>query len=390
MFKNINEADLRDKTVLLRVDYNVPIQNNEILDDTKIKASLKTINYLLENNCRIIILSHLKKKKSAKDKEKYSLEVVAQRLNELVNTQVIFSRYTRSPELDLKVKTLNNKEILVLENTRFEDYPNKLESNCDLGLAEYWASLADVFVMDAFATSHRRHASTYGIAKFIPSYLGFLVLEEEKMLNTYVLHPEGTFTIIMGGSKIEDKILLMEKLLSKCNYMLVTGGLANSCLKALDLNVGTSLATDDAATLERIKDMLVRYKDKISLPLDVIVSKSYAEENVDVKNVNELDQEDYIGDIGPKTIRKYRGIIANSDVIFLNGTCGIYEDKRFSNGTLELLEILKESNKKVICGGGDALSAIKKFNHEHDYTYLSTGGGATLDYIINEKMAIID
>ena len=210
------------------------------------------------------------------------------------------------------------------------------------------------------------------------------------MLNTYVLHPEGTFTIIMGGSKIEDKILLMEKLLSKCNYMLVTGGLANSCLKALDLNVGTSLATDDAATLERIKDMLVRYKDKISLPLDVIVSKSYAEENVDVKNVNELDQEDYIGDIGPKTIRKYRGIIANSDVIFLNGTCGIYEDKRFSNGTLELLEILKESNKKVICGGGDALSAIKKFNHEHDYTYLSTGGGATLDYIINEKMAIID
>ena len=279
MFKKINEADLRDKTVLLRVDYNVPIQNNEILDDTKIKVSLKTINYLLENNCRIIILSHLGKIKSAKDKEKYSLEVVAQRLNELVNTQVIFSRYTRSPELDLKVKTLNNKEILVLENTRFEDYPNKLESNCDLGLAEYWASLADVFVMDAFATSHRRHASTYGIAKFIPSYLGFLVLEEEKMLNTYVLHPEGTFTIIMGGSKIEDKILLMEKLLSKCNYMLVTGGLANSCLKALDLNVGTSLATDDSATLERIKDMLVRYKDKISLPLDVIVSKSYAEEN---------------------------------------------------------------------------------------------------------------
>ena len=317
MFKNINEADLRDKTVLLRVDYNVPIQNNEILDDTKIKASLKTINYLLENNCRIIILSHLGKIKSAKDKEKYSLEVVAQRLNELVNTQVIFSRYTRSPELDLKVKTLNNKEILVLENTRFEDYPNKLESNCDLELAEYWASLGDLFVMDAFATSHRRHASTYGIAKFIPSYLGFLVLEEETMLNKYVLHPEGIFTIIVGGSKIDDKLELMQKLLPKCNYMLVTGGLANSCLKALGLNVGTSLATDDEEILQSIKEMLITYKNKISLPLDVIISKSYAEENVEVKNVNELDYEDYIGDIGPKTMRKYKGIIYGSDVIFM-------------------------------------------------------------------------
>ena len=390
MFKDIKEANLQDKTVLLRVDYNVPIQNNKILDDTKIKASLKTISYLLENNCRIIILSHLGKIKSDKDKEKYSLEIVAKRLNELVNTQVIFSRYTRSPELDLKVKTLNPKEILVLENTRFEDYPNKLESNCDLELAEYWASLGDLFVMDAFATSHRRHASTYGIAKFIPSYLGFLVLEEEAMLNKYVLHPEGIFTIIVGGSKIDDKLELMQKLLPKCNYMLVTGGLANSCLKALGLNVGTSLATDDEEILQSIKEMLITYKNKISLPLDVIISKSYAEKNVEVKNVNELDYEDYIGDIGPKTMRKYKGIIYGSDVIFLNGTCGIYEDKRFSNGTLELLEVLKESNKKVICGGGDALSAVKKFNHENDYTYLSTGGGATLDYIINEKMAIID
>ena len=390
MFKNIKEADLKDKIVILREDYNVPIKDNNILDDTKILASLKTINYLLANNCKIIILSHLGKIKSEKDKSKYSLEIVAKRLNELVPVSVIFAKYTRNVEIDLKVRELKSKEILVLENTRYEDYPDKFESKCDLGLAEYWASLGDVFVMDAFASSHRRHASTYGISKFIPSYLGLLVEEETQMLNNYILHPNGVFTIIMGGSKIEDKLPLMKKLLPKCNYMLLTGGIANSCLKALGLNVGESLSLTDDNTLYDVKQLLIQYRNKISLPLDAIIGRKYDENFVDVKNVNELLTDDYIGDIGPKTLQKYNTIIDQSDIIFLNGTCGIYEDKRFSNGTQELFKALKSSGKAVICGGGDAVSAVKKFNYQKDFTYLSTGGGATLEYIINEKMAIID
>ena len=389
MFINIQDADLLNKTVILREDYNVPIKDNQILDDTKIKASLKTINYLISKNCKIIILSHLGKIKSEKDKQKYSLELVAKRLNELVNVSVIFAKYTRDFNLDIIVKKLEYKEILVLENTRFEDYPNNFESGCDLRLSEYWASLGDVFVMDAFASSHRRHASTYGIAKFIPSYLGFLVEKETQMLNNYILHPNGTFTIIMGGSKIEDKLPLMKKLLPKCNYMLLTGGIANSCLKALGLNIGESLAINEEQTLFEVRALLVQYRNKISLPLDVIVGRKYDDSYVENKNVSELSTDDYIGDIGPNTLHKYTNIINKSDIIFLNGTCGIYEDKRFSNGTQEMLKVLRESNKTIIGGGGDAVSAVKKFNFQSDFTYLSTGGGATLDYIINEKMAII-
>ena len=253
MKMKVQEMNVDNKRIVLRCDFNVPIKDGVILDDTKIVASLETINYLVSKNCRVIILSHLGKVKSEEDKLKNSLAVVAKRLNELVESNVIFSTTTRSPELEMRVKALQPREILVVENTRFEDYPQKLESGNDIQLASYWASLGDIFVMDAFGSSHRCHASTAGIAKFLPSCIGFLVQKELMMLNDNVLHAKRLFTIIMGGAKIEDKLELMNKLLPKCDYMLVVGALANSCLKALGLYVGDSLATSDNKILTDVK-----------------------------------------------------------------------------------------------------------------------------------------
>lgn len=390
MKKKVQDLDVTNKRVVLRCDFNVPIENGIILDDTKIIQSLKTINYLIDNKCKIVILSHLGKIKSESDKKKKSLEVVAKRLNELVKTNVTFSKTTRSAFLEIKFNDLNSGDILLLENTRFEDFPNKLESNCDIQLASYWASLGEIFVMDAFGSSHRKHASTAGIAKFLPSCIGFLVQEEMEMLNKNILHAARPFTIIMGGAKIEDKLELMTKLIDRCDYMLLQGGLANSCLKALGLEIGNSLATDDENTLENIKEMLIKNNTKIVLPFDVIVGHININDKVEVKNVNKLTNEDAIMDIGPKTINKYAQIINQSTTIFVNGTAGKYEDERYANGTKELLQILKESNKVVVVGGGDAVSATNRFGYKDSFTYLSTGGGATLDYIINERCIGLD
>ena len=219
----LQDINVDNKKVLLRVDYNVPIKEGKILDDNKLRASLQTINYLLDHNCKIIILSHLGKVKKEEDKKNNTLEPVAKKLKELVNTKVIFSKQTRNYTLEEMVEKLQPKEILVLENTRFEDVPDNLESGCDLQLASYWAGLADIFVLDAFASMHRVHASTAGIAKFIPSCIGFLVQKEMEMLDKVIINPEKPFTIIMGGAKVDDKLKVMNKLLPKADhfYLLV-------------------------------------------------------------------------------------------------------------------------------------------------------------------------
>lgn len=385
----LQEMDVLNKRVIVRCDFNVPVKDGKILDDTKIKASLETINYLIDKNCKIILLSHFGKVKKKEDKQKYSLKIVAERLNELVSSNVIFSPETRSSFLEIKAMELQPKEILLIENTRFEDVPNGFESNNDPQLAAYFASLGDIFVLDAFASSHRLHASTSGIAKFIPSCLGFCVQKEMEMLNKYVLNPELPFTIIMGGAKIDDKLPLIEKLLPKCSHMLLTGGLANSCLRALGLNVGESLASNDAETLIRVKEILKEYNKKIVLPFDAIVGKKYDEVYVVAKDINKLENDEIIGDIGPKTLKVYKKIIDESNTIFMNGTAGIYEEAKYSNGTLELLNIVTSSMAKTIAGGGDCIGAIDKFKMADKFTYISTGGGATLEYIINESLPAI-
>lgn len=386
MFKTLKNTDVKNKRVVLRCDLNVPIKDGFILDDSKIKASLETINYLIENDCKIIILSHLGKVKTKADKAKNTLEPVYNRLRELLKREIYFSRETRAVNLYMQVESMLPKDVLLLENTRFEDLNGNLESGCDPQLSMYWASLCDVFVMDAFGTSHRKHASTYGISKYVPSCIGFLVEKELTCLDKFVINGKRPLTIVMGGAKIEDKIGLIEKFLDKCDYLLLTGGIANTFLKVLNINIGASLCSKNPEILEKVKNMLLNYRDKIMLPLDVIVANTYDENYVKYKRLNELDENDIILDCGNKTIEKYKTAIDKSETVFVNGTMGKYEDIRFANGTKEFLRMLSLSNKILVAGGGDSVSAINNFGYTNAFTYLSSGGGATLEYLTTNKL----
>ena len=390
MKKRIQDIDVRNKRVLLRCDFNVPVKDGQILDDSKIIASLNTIEYLVKQGAKIIILSHFGKVKTEEDKATNSLAPIAEHLQKLVQTKVIFSKQPRSLYLEAKIENMNPGEILVLENTRFEDVPNKLESGNDAQLAMYWAGLADVFCLDAFGSAHRKHASTYGVAKYLPSCIGFLVEHEIEMLDKYVLNAEKPFTIVMGGAKVEDKVALIEALLPKCDHLLITGGIANSCLATLNFNVGNSLRTRDPEIINKLKSLLITYKDKIMLPVDAIIGREYNNDFIEHVNIDKVEEDDMILDIGMKTINKYKEVIDSSKTIFVNGTAGKYEDIRFATGTRELLNNIVNTNAIKIVGGGDGVSAVKHFKLGEKFTYLSTGGGATLEYIINEGLPAID
>ena len=390
MKKCLQNTDVLNKRVLLRVDYNVPIKDGKILDDSKIKATLETICYLLSENCKIIILSHLGKIKTESDKSKYSLKIVAERLKELLDKEVYFSHENFGVPVVDRVNALNSGEILMLENTRFLDVPGNLESGCDPQLSMFFASLADVFVSEAFGTAHRRHASNYGVTKYMESCIGFLMQKEIGMLNRLVIHPIHPFTVIMGGAKIDDKLELLEKLLPKCEHLLLGGGLANTCLKALGFSVGSSLSSNNYKTIKTVQDMLLKYKDKIMLPLDAIVGISYDKDYIKYKMINDIEPNEIILDIGVKTLEKYKTVINNSETIFLNGTVGMYENMRFANGTKELLNIITSSNAITVAGGGDAASSAYNFGCGYKFTYISSGGGATLEYLATETLPALD
>ena len=390
MKRRIQDIDVRNKRVLLRCDFNVPVKDGKILDDSKIVAALFTIDYLVKQGAKVIIMSHFGKVKTEEDKEKNSLALVAAHLQKLVSTKVIFAKQPRSMYLAGKIEEMNPGEIIVLENTRFEDVPNKLESGNDSQLAMYWADLADIYCLDAFGSAHRKHASTHAIANYLPSCLGFLVQKETEMLDNYVLNAKRPFTIVMGGAKVEDKVELIESLLPRCDHLILVGGIANSCLATLGFNVGNSLRTKDQAVLERIKQLLIQYKDKIVLPVDAIIGRAYSEDFIEHVNVDKVMDDDIIFDIGMKSINKFKEIIDKSSTIFVNGTAGKYEDVRYANGTRALLETIVNSNAVKIVGGGDGVSAVKHFGLGDKFTFLSTGGGATLEYIINEGLPAID
>lgn len=386
----IKNMNIKNKTIILRCDFNVPVENGKIVDDTKIIKSLKTINFLQDNNCKIVILSHFGRIKKEEDKVSNTLKTVADYLQEIYKDNFTFIDNCRSVNLTQKVNGMKEKEIYLLENTRFLDYPDKLESGNDIELAEYWASLGDIFCLDAFGSAHRAHASTAGIAKFIPSCIGFLVEEELANLKQLIDNPKHPFTVIMGGAKVDDKIALIRSLLPKCDYLLITGGIANTFLKVLKFNVGSSLASNDPVILNEVKSILLEYKEKIVLPIDVIITNHYDKSYIKRSPINKLNDNDVIYDIGVKTLEKFAIAINKSQIVFLNGTCGLYEDERFSNGTKECFKLLADSKAKVIVGGGDGVSAVKKFGYQDKFDYLSSGGGATLDYIIDGKLDALE
>jgi len=386
----IHKMNVKGKTVILRCDFNVPIKEGQILDDSKIKKSLKTITYLQQQNAKVVILSHLGRVKTEEDIAKNTLKPVADYLSNIYQDNFSFIDNCRSAGIVQKVSGMKEKDIILLENTRHQDFPEKLESKNDLELAEYWASLGDIFCLDAFGSSHRAHASTAGIAKFIPSCIGFLIEEELYHLKEIIEKPKHPFTVIMGGAKVDDKIALIRSLLKKCDYLLITGGIANTFLKVLHFNVGSSLASKDPEILNEVKELLLEYKEKIVLPIDVIVTNNYDESYIKTSPINTLNDNDVIYDVGIKTLEKFNKAISISKIIFVNGTCGLYEDERFSNGTKECFKLLDQSNAKIIVGGGDSVSAVKKFGYAEKFDYLSSGGGATLDYIVDGKLDALE
>ena len=378
MKKTIRDFDLNKKRVLIRCDFNVPIKDGIITDDNRIVESLPTIEYARSKGAKVILFSHLGKVKTEEDKGNKSLRVVSVRLSELLNCDVIFVPVTRGRELEGAISNMNYGDVLLVENTRFEDLNNKAESGNNPELGKYWASLGDIFINDAFGMTHRKHASNYGISKYLPSGIGFLIEKEIKGLEP-VINPIHPFVIIMGGAKVNDKLDIIKGLLPKCDYLLVGGGIANSFLACYS-NVGKSLIDEDK--IEDLKVLLSEYKEKIIIPTDVIV-----DENENIKNlrIDNLTNDSTIYDIGSETINNYAKYINDAKTIFLNGTMGLYEDDKYSSGTKEILNLVSKSSAVKIAGGGDALASIEKFNVK-GFDYKSTGGGATLEYIKSGKL----
>lgn len=375
--KFIEDINVDNKKVILRLDLNVTIKDNVILDDTKIVKSLKTINYLLDHNCKILIMSHLGKIKTEEDKANNSLRIVCAKLCALLNRDILFVSNTRGYELE---HSLDNNQIVLMENTRYEDLDGKKESSCDDELSKYWASLGEVFINDAFGTTHRCHASNHGISKYLESGIGYLIKEELDGLDPITNNIKRPFTVIMGGAKVDDKIQLIKSLLNECDNLLVGGGIANTFLKASGYEIGDSLYSADY--IDEVKELLDNYSSKIVLPIDVVVNINDNISNIDSKNVTEGS----IYDLGPKTLQVFRDILDESETVFINGTIGLYEDERYNKGTIELFNILRRCNNIKIAGGGDAVASINSLGYQDAFNYLSTGGGATLEYIANKKL----
>lgn len=380
--KTLKDFEFKGKKVILRSDFNVSIKDGKIISNERITAELPTINYLIEKGAKVIIMSHLGKIKGEEDKKKNTLYIVYEELLKLINTKIIFSPATQGKILEEKISFLQNGEVLLMENTRYEDLENKKESNCDEELSRYWASLGDIFINDAFGMTHRKHASNYGISKFLPTGIGFLIESEIKGLAP-ILEPEKPFTIIMGGAKLEDKLSLIKSLVPKCDKLLLGGGIANTFL-AVSVSIGKSLVSPDL--IEEARNLLSIYKERIIMPVDV---KVLAKNGTEVKDISNIASDDIIFDIGPKTIELYKKHIENSETIFLNGTVGKYEEEGFEDGTKEILDAVSKTEAYSVIGGGDALSSAEYFKI-NDFSFISTGGGATLNYIATEKLACFE
>lgn len=374
----IDETNLRNKTVIIRVDFNVPIKDGVIVDDNRIKESLKTINYCLDNNCKIILLSHLGKVKTEEDKLKNTLKPISIRLSELLNKKVIFVPETRGKIVDETVKNMKDKDIVLLENTRFEDLNGKLESGCDDTLSSYWASLGEIFINDAFGTCHRKHASNVGISKHLPSCLGFLVLKELDNLLPIINNPEKPFTVILGGAKISDKINLVKNLIEKADYILIGGAMAYTFLKAKGVSVGKSLVDEEAISFVKSLPM-----DKIILPIDHIVS---LEIDGKKKKVYDIGSNEIGLDIGPETEKLFKSYLEKSKTVFWNGPMGYYENVSYQDGTRYICDVISNLDITSVVGGGDSASCVINMGYIDKFTHISTGGGASLELLSGKTL----
>ena len=371
---------LKGKKVLLRVDLNVPIKNGAITETSRIKKVIPTIKLLIEKQAKIIILSHIGRPKGKVTKG-MSLEPISKKLASLLSKEVLFNKNLINENTLSEVNNIPNGSIMMLENIRF----NEGEESNDNEFSKKISNLGDIYINDAFSVSHRSHASVEGITKYIPSYFGLQITEEINALKKITSEIKKPVTLIIGGSKISTKIKIINNLIKKFNNIIIVGGMANTMLKHTGLKVGKSLCEHNYGNL--IKEILEnsnKYKCKITCPVDVVVSKNVEDMGKD-KDIKEIDDDEMILDIGPKTISFIKTIINNSNTVLWNGPAGYFENPNFQNGTKEILEIIsqKTTNDKIfsVAGGGETVAAINKFNKLNSFTFVSTAGGAFLEYL---------
>lgn len=383
MKKSITDLNLTGKRVIIRCDFNVPMKNGEITDDTRIVESLDTIRYAVSERAKVILMSHLGRIKEESDKSKNTLAPVAEKLSELLHRPVLFINKTRSDTLIKTVQEMNEGDILLVENTRFEDLDGKKESGNDDELATYWANLGDIFINDAFGTIHRSHASNVGIGSKLPNAIGFLVEKELKALSR-LDNPEHPYIVILGGSKVADKIGVIKNLIEKADKIIIGGGMGFTFLKAAGYSIGSSIL--DEENIEFCKQMLTNYPGKIILPVDVQAATSLEDENSRIVKINELSATEKGLDIGPETVQEFCDILKTAKTVVWNGPLGVYENPKFCVGTEQVLKFLTDNHIDTILGGGDIVAAASQLGYKDKVSHASTGGGATLEYLEGKSL----
>ncbi len=412
MIKTVKDIDIRGKRILMRVDFNVPMKEGVVQDDTRITAALPTIEYVLKNGAKsLVLMSHLgdpkkdlekAKEKAAKDGKpfdekkymagKHMLAPVAAYLAKLLGKEVAFAPSCIGADVEAMVKALSNGGILMLENTRFHKEETAKEAADREKLAKELAKYGDIFVNDAFGTAHRAHASTETVAHFLPAVGGFLMEKEVKYLEPLLTKPEQPFVAIIGGAKVSSKIAVLESLLPKCSSLIIGGGMAYTFLKAMGKTIGKSLCEDDF--LQTAKDLLAKAKSlnkELLLPVDHVVASEFSEQaKAEIVDSTEIPEGKVGMDIGPKTVALYGEKILKAKSLVWNGPMGVFEFETFAKGTLEIARRVAECKGTTVVGGGDSVAAVNKFGLADKIDHVSTGGGASLEYLEGKKLPGIE
>lgn len=377
--------DLKGKVVLERADFNVPMKDGKITNDNRIQAALPTINFILEQGGKLVLFSHLGKIKTEEDKADKTLKPVAERLSELLGKDVTFVPVTRGQELEDAIAAMQSGDVLMVENTRFEDLDGKKESKNDPELGKYWASLGDVFVNDAFGTAHRSHASNVGIASHLETAAGYLMDNEIKFIGGAVDNPKRPFVAILGGAKVSDKIGVIENLLEKADKVLIGGGMAYTFYAAQGIQIGKSLVEDDK--IELAKELLAKAGDKLVLPIDNVTAKEFSNDVPTEVHEGPVPEDQMGLDIGPKTIELFKEALEGAQTVVWNGPMGVFEMSNFAEGTIGVCKALAELEDAItIIGGGDSAAAAQQLGYADQFTHISTGGGASLEYLEGKEL----
>jgi len=374
--KTVKDIDIKGKRVLMRVDFNVPMNKGEVSDDKRIRAALPTIKYVLDQNASLVLMSHLGRPKGSGFEPDFSLKPVSKALEKLLGKPVLMAPDCIGEEVVRLARNLKPGEVMLLENVRF----HKEEEKNDPAFAKQLSMLGDVYVNDAFGSAHRAHASTEGVAKYLPAVSGFLMEQELEYLSKATINPEHPYIAILGGAKISDKIAVIENLLKKCDTLIIGGGMANTFLAAKGFNMAESLVEQTA--IQTAKDIISKANTKLLLPIDAVVgNKANPQAQPVVVDVSKIPSGGSVMDIGPKSIDKFTDVLKNAKLIVWNGPLGVFEDERYSKGTFEIAKFLATLNATTVIGGGDSASAVKKAGVAKQMTHVSTGGGASLEFL---------